>query len=214
MNMTRFFHTNYMLSKAILPILLPVAFFLASGCPAFSQQPDAALQNQPQAQWLKRQVGTWQVTMTAQLLPGARPMVTKGIVAERSLINDLCLYEVMRPVAGSGIADFQRISYLAYNLNERRWDYVSMDSRITAGLMYFVNFESNADSITSYIASFPYPGFGPEDKVRGMSVAARNVIVSPTSDHQVVRQYWRFAAGSEWKGMEYDYSRKSGSKAK
>jgi hypothetical protein len=194
--------------KGVFRIAFPLVLFLVILHPALSQHADSTMQNESHARWLKKLTGTWQVTMTAQPLPEAKPMVVKGIVAIRSLVNNFCLYEIMRPAPGSGVPDFQRISYLAYNFNESRWDYMSIDSRITGGIMFFTNVESNQDSITSYIFNFPYPGFGPDQKAKGIATSARNVILNRNDKEQVVKQYWRFAGGREWRGMLYEYTRK------
>ena len=194
--------------RGVFQVAFPLGLFLVSLHPAFSQPADSTMQNESHARWLKNLTGTWQVTMTAQPMPDAKPMVVKGIVAERSMVNDFCLYEVMRPAPGSGVPNFQRISYLAYNFNERRWDYISIDSRITGGIMFFTNVESNQDSITSYMFNFPYPGFGSYQKAKGTATSARNVILTRNDREQVVKQYWWFAGGPEWRGMQYEYTRK------
>lgn len=75
--------------------------------------------------------------------------------------------------------------------------------------MYFMNFESNQDSITSYITNFPYPGFGPDLKGRGQAVYTRNVIIKKDDDHDIVKQYWRLTDKPEWLAVEYEYSRQS-----
>ena len=78
----------------------------------------------------------------------AKPMLIKGLVAERSMIGALCLHVIMQPAKGAAMPLFKCTSDLDYNLNDTRWDYMSIDTRITAGLMYFTYFQMQA------IASF------------------------------------------------------------
>ena len=164
-------------------------------------------QKTAESERLKKMAGKWLVTMSLRPTSDAVPLIQQGLVAERRMVGDFCLNESMQPGSGAKIPAFERISNLAYNVNENRWDYMSVDTRITAGIMYFMNFESDLDSITSYITSFPYPGFGPDLKGRGQSVYTRNVIIRKDDDHDMVKQYWRLTDKPEWLAVQYEYTR-------
>jgi len=134
--------------------------------------------------------------------------IIKGLVAERVMIGNYCLHEIMHPAAGAKIPDFKRLCDFAYNLNEQRWDYISIDTRITAGIMYFTYLGSASNTITSFITSFPNPGMGPDKKGRGQALYCRNVVIKTDDNHDTVKQYWRLTDKPEWLAVQYDYTRK------
>jgi hypothetical protein len=72
----------------------------------------------PEAEVLARDVGSWDVVATLRVAPDAKPIVTRGLVAERTLIG-LYLQEVMKPAPGSR-PDFTRIDYQTYSRVEAR----------------------------------------------------------------------------------------------
>ncbi|HEX6451410.1 MAG TPA: DUF1579 family protein, partial [Trebonia sp.] len=83
----------------------------------------------PEEKQLAERAGTWTVIATMWPAPGAEPIVTDGLVAERAMIG-LYLQETMHPGPGSTGPDFRRIDYLHYDRVEGRWKYVSMDTRL------------------------------------------------------------------------------------
>jgi hypothetical protein len=192
--------------KQLIIILSVILFIVYAGR---AQTVNPIQQKRADSERLKKMVGKWLVTMSLRPTPDAAPLIQKGLVADRSMVGDFCLNESMHPGSVTKIPAFQRISDLAYNVNENRWDYMSVDTRITAGIMYFMNFESNQDSITSYIISFPYPGFGPDLIGRGQAVYSRNVIIKIDDDHDIVKQYWRLTDKPEWLAVQYEYTRQS-----
>lgn len=123
------------------------------------------------------------------------------------MIGDYCLHETMHPATGAKMPDFKRLCDLAYNLNEQRWDYASIDTRVTAGIMYFTYQGSNDSIITSFLTSFPNPGMGPGQKGRGQALYARNVVVKIDDNHDMVKQFWRLTDKTEWLAVQYDYTR-------
>jgi Protein of unknown function (DUF1579) len=157
--------------------------------------------------YLAVKTGQWSVTMTFRPSAEAPPQIIDSMAAERIMVGDYCLHEVMHPVVGAKMPPFQRLSDLAYNLNEQRWDYMSVDSRVTAGIMYFTYQGSTKDTITSFITSFPNPGMGAGQKGRGQALYARNVVININDDHDMVRQYWRSIDKTEWLAVQYDYIR-------
>ena len=65
----------------------------------------------PEAASLARRSGTWRVVMTMRSTPGGPPVVTSGLVAERTMVGPF-LQEVMRPAPGSAEPHFRRLAYL------------------------------------------------------------------------------------------------------
>ena len=157
--------------------------------------------------YLQHKTGTWDVTMTFCPSAGGPTPIIHGITAERTMIGDYCLHEVMHPAAPAAMPDFTRLADFAYNLNEQRWDYMSIDTRITGGIMYFTYQGTEGNRITSFITSFPNPGMGPDQKGRGEALHARNVVVWIDNDHDQVQQYWRLTDKPEWLAVQYDYIR-------
>ena len=87
----------------------------------------------PEERQLAKRAGTWNVVATMWTAPGAEPLVTDGLTAERAMIG-LYLQEIMQPGGGDG-PDFRRIDYLHYDRVEGRWKYVSMDTRLPVSIM-------------------------------------------------------------------------------
>jgi hypothetical protein len=184
-------------------IILVAFILLLTTAERLFAQNDIAAHN-----YLKSKTGSWSVTMTLWPAANAAPIVIKNLTAERTMVGDYCLHEVMHPAPGANMNDFQRLCDLAYNVNEQRWDYMSIDTRITAGIMYFIYSGSDDSTISSFITSFPHPGFGPDLQGRGKALYARNVVVKMDGSHDIVRQYWRLTDQAEWLAIQYEYSRK------
>jgi hypothetical protein len=167
---------------------------------------DRALEPGPEERQLARRVGTWNVVMTIRPTADARPIVVKGMVAERTMVG-LYLQETMRPASGSNLPDFRRIAYLTYNKVEGRWQYTSMDTRAPIGIMFAKSYGNEHDrDITTYFEGFALPGFGPQ--VEGRFIRARHVVKLEGDDHDLAEQYWIPVAGSEWLAVQYDFTRK------
>ena len=189
-----------------LLILTAITCLIVSDC--FTQkQADSAFYSSKQSQRLSKKSGKWNVVMTLQPTIDAKPVTIKNLEAERTMIGAFCLNEVMQPAHGASMPLFKRISDFMYNFNEVRWDYISIDTRITAGIMNFINFENRGDSIVSYIMNFPHPGLGPQQTDRGKNVKVRNVIITISETHDMVKQYWTLTDGKEWLAVSYDYNR-------
>ena len=188
-------------------LLLFLFAFLLSHAVSAQQQADSAFYTTPQSQWLFKKAGTWQVAMTLQPTLDAKPVLIKNLTAERSMVGALCLHEIMQPAKGAAMPLFKRFSDLDYNLNDARWDYMSIDTRLTAGIMYFTYVPNTGDSIVSYIIDFRHPGFGSQATDRGKTVRCRNVITTLSEDHDMVKQYWTLTDGKEWLAVIYDYTR-------
>ena len=191
--------------KTLLTIAI-LSFILIGECQA-QQQADSAFYAYKQSKWLAKKIGKWQVTMTIRPTIDAKPTLVKDLEAVRTMIGAFCLNEVMQPVKGAKMPLFKRIGNLNYNLNDARWDYMSIDTRITGGIMNFNFIENKGDSIVSYIPDFPHPGFGPKLTNRGKNVKVRNVIITLNQNHDLVKQYWTFTDGKEWLAIKYDFFR-------
>lgn len=152
--------------------------------------------------WLAKKTGIWNVTQTLQPTIDAPLIVIKGIDAKRTMVGALCMYEVMQPVKGTGMPGFRRLSDLDYNLNDTRWDYISIGTRITGGIMYFTNFDNTGDSIVSYILNFSHPRFGPQQTDRGKNVRVMTAIIFINDDHEMVKQYRKLTDGREWLAVQ------------
>ncbi len=115
----------------------------------------------PENQALKQQVGLWDVTETAWDAPGAAPVTTTGLVAERRVIGAM-LQEILRPVSDVSGKDIKRIDYLTFNHVSGQWEYVSMDTRVDVALMPAWSFtRADADGkIVLLHEPFVIPGRG------------------------------------------------------
>ena len=162
----------------------------------------------PRMEMLASRIGTWRVSMTMRPTATAKPIVVTGLLAERSVFGPY-LEEVMMPAPGSNVPEFRRIDFLTYNPLQARWQYLSMDTRATVGLMFAQGFGPDRDGeITVYFSDFPAPTeLGPE--VAGHFMRARHVLTRESEHREVVRQYWSMDGRSEWLGVQYEYTRKN-----
>ena len=128
--------------------------------------------------------------MTLTPTTNAKPIIIKGLEAERTMVGAFCLHEVMYPAKGAPMPSFQRIADLDYNYNDARWDYMSIDTRITGGIMFFLNVPDVKDSIVSYLLNTVHPGFGTEQTDRGKSLRLKNVVITIGANRDMVKQYW------------------------
>ncbi|MEJ7598756.1 MAG: DUF1579 family protein [Kofleriaceae bacterium] len=190
---------------------IPIVLFALSLAHAAVADPTAAQrlnETGPEAQLLERDAGTWEVTATMWQAPGAKPMITKGLVAERTMVGRY-LQETMKPAAGSKDPPFTRLDYLHFSRVEGRWQYVSMDTRMPVGVMPASSFDRGSEkSVTLEFAPLAFVGMG--DKVEGTMMRSNLVITRDGKDHQVKEQHWVKADGSgkEWLAIRYDYRRK------
>ena len=164
----------------------------------------------PEATELARRAGAWTVTSTIRATPDAKPMVTRGLVAERRMVG-LYLEEVMKPASGSDGPDFRRISYLTYSKVEGRWQYVSLDTRLPVGIMpaYSADVQTSK-KLTLMFEPLAFVGFGAE--VEGRMIRSNYVLTRDGEDHEVAEQFWVQAdgVGKPWLAVQYDYTRIKG----
>lgn len=144
--------------------------------------------------------------MRLQPTPDATPIVVRGLIAERAMIG-LYLQERMEPNPGSDVPSFSRMEHLTFNSVEKRWQYVSLDTRAPIGLMPARSYGTGeGDTIVVYFENSALAGFGPE--FEGRLFHARHVTMRESDDRDVSRQYWTRAGGPEWLAVEYEYTRK------
>lgn len=161
----------------------------------------------PELEGLARRAGTWEVKMTMRPTPDAEPIVVTGLIAERTVIGPY-LQEIMKPGPGSDAQDFRRIDYLTYNPLQRRWQYLSIDTRATIGLMYAQGTgRDEGRDLTVYFNDAPAPTeLGPA--VSGRFMRARHVLTRESHRRELVRQYWEVGGSAEWLAVQYEYTRK------
>jgi len=172
----------------------------------------AQLMSQPRAEdeQLARLVGTWDVVATLWPAPGAQPVVTKGLVAERRMLGGTLLQEIMRPARASKVPDFWRIDYLNYDRVEGRWKYVSLDTRFPVSVMPAWSWGGERDGkLTLYFEPLGFVGFGKE--VEGRLSRSDMVITRPGPDRDVKQQHFIQAngTGTEWLFTQYEYTRRA-----
>jgi hypothetical protein len=154
---------------------------------------------------LAGQVGTWDVSMTFRPSPDAKPLVVRGMIAERTMVG-LYLQEIMKPKAGTKLPDFRRIDYLTYDRMQARWEYVSMDTRAPIGIMSAAGLANQlGPDITVYFDGFATPGLGQE--LEGRFVRARHVDTTENDRHTFKRQFWTRPGQEEWLAVQYEYTR-------
>ncbi len=160
----------------------------------------------PEERQLAKRAGSWKVVATMWTAPGAEPIVTRGLTAERTMIG-LYLQEIMQPDDG-GAPDFRRIDYLHYDRVEGRWKYVSMDTRLPVSIMPASSF-GRAENATLHLLFDPlgFVGFGPE--VDGKLTRSELVITTRSASHELKQQYFASADGTgrQWLAVQYEYRR-------
>ena len=138
---------------------------------------------------------------------GAEPIATDA-VARRRMVDDMYLEEIMEPRPGA-TEPFSRICYLDFNPLSRRWEYVSLDTRIPAQLMYELSSDESLvdrSTVVLHLPAFTLSGWGA--KVTGQSVRQRREIALADPDRQEVRQYWTLPDAPEYLAVEYIYTRR------
>lgn len=155
---------------------------------------------------LETAAGVFDVHSRLWPAPGADPLVTDA-VARRRLISGMYLEEVMEPRPGAA-ETFSRVCYLGFNPLSRRWEYVSLDTRIPVQLMYELSTDhtlGDRSTVVLHLPAFALPGWGTE--VTGQTVRQRREIVLADPDRQEVRQYWTLPDAPEYLAVEYVYTR-------
>jgi hypothetical protein len=174
------------------------------------QAPSAAERMQassPEIEELIRRTGTWSVVSTVQLAPDATPIVTRGLVAERTMVGRY-MQEVMHPAAGDG-PDFRRLAFQYYDRIAGRWQYVSMDTRFPVGIMPARSVgPADGRVLRLEFDDIAFVGLGRE--VEGRMLHSNLVITRDTDDHELVQQDMITADGTgrQWRAVTYEYTRR------
>lgn len=183
----------------------------AGSNPSSANEPTAAQRMSepgPLEEMLARQTGTWDVVASLWPAPGAEPIVTRGLVAERSMIGPI-LQEIMKPAPGSNQPDFTRIDYLNFDRVEGRWKYVSMDTRFPVSIMPARSFgPATEGKIDVQFEPQGFVGFGTE--VEGRFMVSDMAISSSDVDHMLKEQHVMMAdgTGKGWLFVRYEYTRR------
>jgi hypothetical protein len=162
----------------------------------------------PEAQMLAERVGTWDATFTSWERPGAPPVTTRGLVAEREMIGPM-LQERLHPDVGNPGPSWVRIDDLTFNRTEGRWDYMSMDSRVSAGIM--VAWSLDHDPAARVFLSFlPFSTPGTGQDVSGQMLRMEQIVIHQDADHETKDQYFMSADGvaTKWLAKRYSYTRR------
>ena len=205
-------------SIAVLALLLSGLASSQSGAAKHSDgtgssaQPaaEALLALGPEGKALAERAGSWDVTFTDWSKPGAVPVTTTGLTAEREMIGPM-LQEKLRPSPATSGAAWTRIDDLTYNRLENRWDYMSMDTRAPVGLM--PAFSVGRDPVDRIILSFlPFAMPGNEPQATGQLLRMEQIIIHVDDDHEEKDQYFMPAAGAatRWLAKRYTYTRRRG----
>ncbi len=119
------------------------------------------------------------------------------------------LQEIIAPTPNAAAADIKRIDYLSFNRVEGRWKYISMDTRVPAGMMPAASDEPGENgTITFRFEPFAVTGSGAD--VTGQMLRMKQIIIQKDADHDQKDQYFAPAGGSGKMqlGHRYEYVRR------
>lgn len=208
--MARSKHLRGKLGVQLAAITCAVVTSVASAREQAQPPSAAARMQQPgyEEEQLRQRTGTWTVVSTFRPTPDAAPIVSEGLVAERTMVG-LYLQEVMRPGPGSKVPEFSRIAYQYFSRVEGRWQYVSLDTRFPVGIMPASSFGNEKDGkLVLQFESLAFVGIGAN--VEGRMIRSNLEISRESDDHEFIRQFWIQADGTghEWLAVEYEYERR------
>ena len=194
-----------LIAAAIGTLLVPGAAHAQAAPTSSERMNDPGVENGMIAQ---RQ-GLWDMTETVWAAPGAAPLVTTGLVAERRMIGSL-LQERLYPKSDGSDGAVKRMDLLTYNRIEGRWDYASFDTRVPAGLMPAKSF-NKGDGSTIDLVFEPFAFTFDTSASLGQTLRLRQTITFESPDRDVKDQYFIRADGSatEWVAHRYAYVRRS-----
>ncbi|RYG75432.1 DUF1579 domain-containing protein [bacterium] len=140
----------------------------------------------PENGHLAKFVGDWDVVETAWSSPNVAPKISK-LVAQRKMIGSF-LQETIRPSLNS--AQVLRIDYLSFNRVEGRWKYLSMDTRVPAGLMPAASF-GRGEKGRIELTFDPF-----SDPKTGQLLQMHQAIIDVDANHSRKDQYFVLADGT------------------
>jgi hypothetical protein len=209
-------------SAATQPASAPTSTAVQSPAPAPPQSPTPAAPGSgavpaavrlnelgPQNEMLARRAGLWDVTETVWDHPGAQPVITTDLVAERTMMGSL-LQEFLRHPSDTAHKDINRTDLLTFNRLQSRWDYVSFDARSPVGLMP-ASSSAAGDGTTIDLVFVPFAIPGPGVEASGLLLRMEQVIEFQDPNHDVKNQYFTLAdgTGTKWLAHRYEYTRRS-----
>lgn len=162
--------------------------------PAGTPMAAAARLSEPGAEekQLRALEGTYDVTAKMWPAPGADPIVTTDLIAERKMIGSY-LQEILRPAPGSDMPEFQRIDYMNFDRVEGRWKYVSMDTRLPVSIMPASSFASAEGSVIRMLFQpQAFVGLGADVEGRFM---LSDMVIDLSGDLRSKEQNFNFATG-------------------
>ncbi|WP_232280359.1 DUF1579 domain-containing protein [Sphingomonas sp. PAMC 26605] len=184
---------------------------LGSAVPALAQQAPSAMARMielgPENARMAQRVGTWDVVLTAWASPGAAPTTIRA-VAKRRMIGQ-ALQEIITYPRGADGVETQRLDLLSYQRVEGRWKYVSLDTRVPAGLMPAFSFGPGEDGrITLVFEPFAFPA--PGVAVVGQLLSMDQVITDQGPDRDMKEQRFMLADGTGrmWLANRYAFTRR------
>jgi hypothetical protein len=146
-------------------------------------------------QWLATAAGSWELTATFWMQPGAEPMVSKGTVERtmtlggRVMVEHVMAEMMGAPFEGHGMAGFD-------NVSKQFWG--TWNDNMMTGLMTSTG-TCNAGKCEHIMSG--------SDPVTGM-VKTTRMTSEHHADHEVHAMYDKGPDGKEWKAMELVYTRK------
>lgn len=157
---------------------------------------------------LALRVGTWDVTETVWAKPGAAPVTTTGLVAERKMIGQM-FQETLRSPPDGKRDPIDRIDYLNFDRVEGRWKYVSMDMRSPVGIMNAWSIERGEPGHIELLFA-PFAIAGPGSESTGQLIGMTQTVRYSAADSDEKDQYFILADGSgkKWLGHRYAYVRR------
>lgn len=192
-------------------LAVTIALALGPATPARAQQPPSAMARMnelgPENSRMAQRVGTWDVVLTSWASPGATPTTTRA-VAKRKMIGQ-ALQEIITYPRTAGGVESQRLDYLSFQRVEGRWKYVSLDTRVPAGLMPAYSFgRGEAGRITVVFEPFAFPV--PGTAVVGQMLSMDQVIMEQGRNRDTKDQRFMLADGTGrmWLANRYEYTRR------
>lgn len=199
-----------MLERRILLGAVIGSGMLLGEAKAQSMEPSGLRLNElgPENETMAKRAGLWDLTETVWERPGAAPVVTTNLVAERQMIGTM-FQEILRPAADPTGGKVRRIDYLHFNRVEGRWDYVSMDMSAPVGIMSAYSFDRGENGRID-ITFTPFSVPGPAVDVTGQMLRMTQTITYGEPDRDVKDQYFLLAdgTGTKWLAHQYAYKRR------
>ena len=160
----------------------------------------------PENEAIARSVGFWDVTETLWDGLGATPQVITGLIAERRMIGQM-LQETLRSAADSN--KILRMDYLSFNRVERRWQYVSLETRAPVGIMTAQSYGRDTDDNIKVVFQ-PFAIAGPGRDATGQMLRMRQEFIANGPNSMRKDQYFTLAdaVNGEWLAHQYSYSRR------